>query len=415
VLLAFIIIYANIVGDYKRFEVIIGEYRKRVLNVRSLLAERSLFLLGPRHTGKSSYVREELQDVPALTYNLLDHNLYLRLISDPTYMRQEIKAKNLRDCVVFIDDVQKCPFLLDEVHLLIEERGIRFLLTGSSTRKLRGAGVNLLGGRARTRAMHPFVYPEIAGDGFSLERIMECGLLPPHYLSTNPTEDLSAYVNTYLAEEIAAEGAARNLPAFARFLQVAATTNARMLNFTNVAGDAQVPRQTVRLWYKILTDTLLGYELPPYTATVKRKAIGTGKFYFFDIGIVRILRHLPSVVPEGSDFGDFFEHFLFMELRSWIDYRRPTTRLSYWRSNTGFEVDFILDNSIAIEVKSATIIHDKHLKGLNALREEGIMSRYMLVCREPRERLVDGIHVIPWQDFLERLWADEFIRDMENV
>ncbi len=390
-------------------------YKKRVLDIRDLLAERSLFLLGPRQTGKSSYVREELQNVPKLSYNLLDNSLRLRLTAEPSYMRQEIEAENLRNCVVFIDEIQKCPFLLDEIHLLIEERGIRFLLTGSSARKLRGAGINLLGGRARTRAMHPFVYPEIAGDDFSLNRIMESGLLPFHYLSSNPTEDLNSYVNTYLVEEVAAEGAARNLPAFARFLQTAAATNARMLNYTNVAGDAQVPRQTVRLWYQILIDTLIGYELPPYTATVKRKAIGTAKFYFFDLGIVRVLRRLPKIVPEGSDFGEFFEHFLFMELRGWIDYKRPTTRLSYWRSTTGFEVDFILDDSIAVEVKSASLIQHKHLKGLKALKQEGIIHRCILVCREPRQRLVDGIHIFPWRDFLEYLWADEFKRDLEEV
>ncbi len=392
-----------------------SEYRNRAIDLRELLAERSLFLLGPRQTGKSSFVREELSGVPALSYNLLDNSLRFRLTADPSYMRQEIEAKGFRDCVVFIDEIQKCPFLLDEVHLLIEERGVRFLLTGSSARKLRSAGVNLLGGRARTRAMHPFVYPEVAGTDFSLERMMNSGLLPPHYLSSNPVEDLDAYVNTYLAEEIAAEGASRNIPAFARFLQVAAATNARMINYTNVAGDAQVPRQTVRSWYQILTDTLLGYELSPYTRTVKRKPIETAKFYFFDIGIVRILRRLPAVVPESSDFGEFFEHFIFMELRAWIDYRKPNTGLSYWRSNTGFEVDFILDNNIAVEVKSATVIHDKHLKGLKALREEGIISRYFLVCREPRQRLVDGIHIMPWQDFLERLWSDEFSRDLGNV
>jgi predicted AAA+ superfamily ATPase len=263
--------------------------------------------------------------------------------------------------------------------------------------------------------MHSFVHPEIAGSDFSLERVMECGLLPPHYLSSNPTEDLSAYVNTYLTEEIAAEGATRNLPGFARFLQTAAATNARMINYTNVAGDAQVPRQTVRLWYQVLIDTLLGYELPPYTATVKRKAIETAKFYFFDLGLVRILRHLPPVAPESADFGEFFEHFLFMELRAWIDYRRPTTRLSYWRSNTGFEVDFILDDRVAVEVKSAAVIHDKHLKGLKALLEEQIMRRYILVCREPRKRLVDGIHVMPWQDFLERLWSDDLLGYLETV
>ena len=172
-------------------------------------------------------------------------------------IRREVEARGLRDCLVVVDEIQKCPALLDEAQLMIEERGIRFLLTGSSARKLKAAGTNLLGGRARTRSLHPFVYPEVKDSGFSLERVMERGLLPPHYLSASPDEDLAAYVDTYLSEEIAAEGLARNLPAFARFLQVAASTNARMINYTNVASDSMVPRQTVKLWYEILVDTLL--------------------------------------------------------------------------------------------------------------------------------------------------------------
>ena len=313
--------------------------------------------------------------------------------------------------MVFIDEIQKCPFLLDEVQLLIEERGIRFLLTGSSARKFRSSVVNLLGGRARTSALHPFVYPEVAGEDFSLERVMKCGLLPPHYLSPSPDEDLNAYVNTYLVEEIAAEGLSRNLPAFARFLETAALTNTRMLNYTNVANDAQIPRQTVKLWYSILIDTLLGYEVPSYTATLKRKAITTSKFYMFDIGIVRTLRRLPPAIPEGADFGEFFEHYIFMELRSWIDYRRPSATLSYWRSQSGFEVDFILGKKVAIEVKAAALISDKHLKGIMALKEEGLMSKYIVVCREPRPRKLKGVLVLPWQMFLEHLWADSFMED----
>jgi predicted AAA+ superfamily ATPase len=219
-------------------------YRRRALDVSTLVAERSLFLFGPRQTGKSSYIREELGTAPALSYNLLDRGLLLRLLADPTLIRQEVEARGLRDRLVCVDEIQKCPALLDEAQLLIEERGMRFLLTGSSARKLKAAGTNLLGGRARTRILHPFAYPEIAGEGYSLERIMERGLLPPHYLSENPDEDLAAYVDTYLAEEIAAEALTRNLPAFARFLQTAATANARMLSYTNVANDAQVPRQT---------------------------------------------------------------------------------------------------------------------------------------------------------------------------
>jgi len=385
------------------------DYRHRVLDIAPALKQRSIFLFGPRQTGKSTYVREQLKPEPMLSYNLLDGGLRLRLLADPTLMRQEVEARNLHDCVIFIDEIQNCPELLDEVHLLIEERGIRFLLSGSSARKLKRSGTNLLGGRARTKYFHPFVYPEVAEDNDLLERIMACGLLPPHYLSDEPDEDLRSYVGTYLSEEIAAEGQARNLPAFARFLQTAATLNAKMINYTNVANDAQVPRQTVRLWFQILIDTMLGYELVPYTSTIKRKAIETAKFYFFDIGVVRILRRLPAIVPESSDFGEFFEHYIFMELKAYLDYRKASSRLSYWRSISGYEVDFVIDDDVAIEVKAAEIAQDKHLSGLKALREEGKIKHFCLVCRESRPRKVDGIDILPWREFLYRLWTGDIV------
>ena len=386
-----------------------SDYRHRVLDVGPALSQRSVFLFGPRQTGKSSYVREQLKPEPMLSYNLLDGGLRLRLLADPTLMRQQVEARNLRDCVVFIDEIQKSPELLDEVHLLIEERGIRFLLSGSSARKLKRAGTNLLGGRARTKYLHPFVYPEVAEDNDLLERVMARGLLPPHYLSEAPDEDLRSYVDTYLSEEIAAEGQARNLPAFARFLQTAATLNAKMINYTNVANDAQVPRQTVRLWFQILIDTMLGYELSSYTSTVKRKAVETAKFYFFDIGVVRALRRLPAILPESSDFGEFFEHYIFMELKAYLDYRKPSSRLSYWRSLSGYEVDFVIDDEVAIEVKTAEVAQDKHLSGLKALREEGKIKSFYLVCRESRPRKVDGIDILPWREFLARLWAGDIV------
>ncbi len=385
------------------------EYRHRVLDISSALRQRSVFLFGPRQTGKSSYVREQLEPQPILSYNLLDGGLRLRLLADPTLIRQEVEARNLRDCLVFIDEIQKCPELLDEVHLLIEERGIRFLLTGSSARKLKRAGTNLLGGRARTRYLHPFVYPELAEDDDLLAHIMVSGLLPPNYLSEEPDEDLRSYVDTYLSEEIAAEGQARNLPAFARFLQTAATVNAKIINYTNVANDAQVPRQTVRLWFQILIDTMLGYELLPYTSTLKRKAIETAKFYFFDIGVVRILRRLPPIMPESADFGEFFEHYIFMELKAYLDYRKPSSRLSYWRSLSGYEVDFVIDDEVAIEVKAAAIAQDKHLSGLKALREERKIRSFYLVCRESRPRKLDGIDILPWREFLARLWEGDIL------
>lgn len=384
-------------------------YLKRVLDISTLLEDKSVFLFGPRQTGKSSYIANQLSERPALVYNLLDRGLLLRLMADPTAMRQEILARNLRSSLVCIDEVQKLPELLDEVHLLIEERRIRFLLTGSSARKLRRSGTNLLGGRGRDRVMHPFVYPEVRDHDFSLERMMYAGLIPPHFLSRNPDEDLAAYVDRYLTEEIAAEGAARNLPAFARFLQTAATMNTRMLNYTNVANDAQVPRQTVQQWFQVLQDTLVAFELAPFTKTVKRKAIGTPKLYFFDPGVVRSLRRLPRISPASADFGEFFEHFIVLEVRAWVDYRSPRSTLHYWRSTSGYEVDLVLAGSVAIEVKATERPQERDLRSLRAIREEKGVRRAILVCRESRPRMTGGIEVMPWTSFLETMWADKLL------
>ncbi len=384
-------------------------YIHRVLRIDKLLSERSLFLFGPRQSGKSSYIREQVIPAPALVYNLLDKKLLLRILGDPAILRQEVEARDLKDCVICIDEIQKCPDLLDEIHLLIEERNIRFLLTGSSARKLKKAGTNLLGGRGRMRTMHPFCYNEVKDHDFSLEKAMYRGMLPPHYLSVNPEDDLDAYTNLYLTEEIAAEGLTRNLPRFSRFLQTMATVNTRIINYTNIGNDIQMPRQTVKLWFQVLKDTLLGFELEPYTSTVKRKAVETSKFYFFDMGIVRSLRRLNAISPGSADYGEFFEHFIFMELKAWIDYFKPRTLFNYWRSRSGFEVDFLLDGEIAIEVKAAAVITVKHLKGLKALKEEGFIKRSILICRETRPRLVEGIEIFPWEYFLDLLWKDKIL------
>ena len=407
--MAIIMIYAIIVVGEDDLRLVV--YLQRALKIGKLLSKRSLFLLGPRQCGKSSYIREQLDPAPVLVYNLLERDLLLRVLADPTIIRQEIEARKLKDCIVCIDEIQKCPELLDEVHLLIEERQIRFLLTGSSARKLKRSGTNLLGGRARMRFMHPFNYFELKESGFSLERIMFSGTLPPHFLSDDPDEYLDSYTNLYLTEEIAAEGLTRNLPGFARFLQIMATANTRIINYTNIANDTQIPRQTAKLWFQVLKDTLMGFELEPYRGTVKRKAIETSKFYFFDIGVVRSLRKLPAIVPGSADFGEFFEHFICLEIKTWIDYQAPRTLFNYWRSTSGFEVDFLLDGEIAIEVKASTLITAKHLKGIKALREEGFISRSIIISRELRPRIVEDIEILPWEYFLKQLWDNQVISD----
>ncbi|MBR6295609.1 MAG: ATP-binding protein [Treponema sp.] len=365
-----------------------------------------MFLFGPRQTGKSSFIKHQLLgDDIALFWTLLDGRLRMRILADPGILRQEVEMKNLRDCTIIIDEIQKCPDLLDEIHFLIEDRNIRFLMTGSSARKLKNTGVNLLGGRATERHFHPFNFAEIGKHpDYNLPFIFEHGLLPSMFLSENLDEDLAAYIDTYLTEEIAAEGAARNIPAFARFLTTAALTNSQLLNYTNIANDAQLPVQTVRQWYDVLESTLLGYQIPPFTKTKKRKAISTAKFYFFDIAIARSLRNIPVPAEGTTEAGEYFEQLVCMELKTWIDYTRPRSKLTFWRSTSNMEVDFCVDEEIAIEVKLTMNVTEKHMKGLKALREENIFKRYVVVCQEEHPRLVDGIEILPWKYFFEQLW-----------
>lgn len=381
-------------------------YINRNVDLCKILENKSLFLFGPRQTGKSSFIKNQLMNNDiAMFWTLLDGRLRLKVLADPSILRQEVEVRNLRDCIIIIDEIQKCPELLDEVHFLIEERNIRFLLTGSSARKLRSSGVNLLGGRATQRHFHPFNFAEIGNHpNYNLSYIFEHGLLPSMFLSSDIEEDLSAYVDTYLTEEIAAEGFSRNIPNFARFLTVASVSNSQLINYTNIASDSQVPVQTVKQWFQVLEDTLLGYQVESFTNTKKRKAITTSKFYFFDIGIARALRNIPTPKENTTEFGEYFEHLICMELKSWIDYKHPRSKLTYWRSTSNMEVDFCVDEEIAIEVKSSSNVTEKHLKGLKALREEGIFKRYVVVCQEEHPRITDGIEILPWKYFFEELW-----------
>ena len=383
------------------------EYIKRCFDLRSVISRKSMFLFGPRQTGKTSYIKNQLlKDVEVgLFWTLLDGRLRMRLESDIGLLRQEVEIRDLHDCLIVIDEIQKCPQLLDEVHFLIEERNIVFLLTGSSARKLKKADVNLLGGRATERHMHPLVFPEI-GDrkDYNLHHIFETGLLPSVYLSEDPAEDLAAYTNTYLTEEIAAEGAAKNIPAFSRFLTVAALTNTQILNYTNIANDCKVSSQTVSQWYDILEKTLIGYRLEAYTKTVKRKAFASPKFYFFDIGVARFLKDSPIPNENSTEFGEYLEQLICMDLKAWIDYRSPRSRLTYWRSLSMNEVDFCLDDDLAIEVKVSRNVTENHLKGLRSLREENIFKRFILVCQEEYPRIMDGVEILPWRYFLDQLW-----------
>src|SRR3990167_2655327 len=373
-------------------------YVERALDLNAMLEKKSYFLLGPRQTGKTFLIGHSLKGVRV--YDLLDTSVYLALSQRPERLSEEILSG---ERLIVIDEIQRLPILLNEVHRLIETRGIRFLLTGSSARKLRRGGVNLLGGRARTKYMHPLTFHEL-GSNFDLNRVIERGAIPSIYFSDDPQSDLHAYTGSYLQQEIVAEGATRNIPAFSRFLKVAALCNAAIVNFTNVANDAQVPRTTIYEYFEILKDTLILHELPPWKRSIKRKTLSSSKYYFFDTGIARQMQG-RGILNEGTpEFGGAFETFLMHELTAFRDYRRPV-RLSFWRSTSGFEVDFIIDDHTAIEVKAKSVITADDLRSLKAIAQEHRFKRLVCVCLEKRPRKTNNIEIVPYQDFLEELWS----------
>jgi predicted AAA+ superfamily ATPase len=372
----------------------------RLLNLERLLEKKSHFLLGPRQTGKSFLIAQSLKG--ARVYDLLDTSIYLALNQRPQRLGEELTTK---DRIVVIDEIQRLPLLLNEIHRLIEQRGIRFLLTGSSARKLRQGGVNLLGGRARTKFLHPLTCREL-GDHFELDIFIERGGLPSIYFSDDPRADLNAYAGSYLQQEIVAEGVTRNIAAFSRFLKVAAYCNATIVNFTNVATDAQVPRTTVYEHFEILKDTLVLHELPAWRETKKRKPLASSKYYFFDIGVVAAIqeRRYRRGTPE---FGEAVETYVMHELKSYTDYVSGEP-LAFWKSTSGFEVDFILGDHTAVEVKARDNIAANDLKSLKALAEERKLKRYLCVSLEPRRRQVGDVTVLPIKDFLANLWDEAY-------
>jgi predicted AAA+ superfamily ATPase len=375
-------------------------YIERIIDLNALLGKKSHFLFGPRQTGKTSLIRHDLKNVPV--YDLLDSSVYLALSRNPGRLSEELAPE---ECVVVVDEIQRLPELLNEVHRLIETRGIRFLLTGSSARKLRRGGVNLLGGRARTKYLHPLTFRELNKD-FDLFRAIEHGLIPSVYFSDEPRADLQAYAGSYLQQEIVAEGVTRSIPAFSRFLRVAAYCNARIVNFTNVANDAQVARTTVYEYFEILKDTLLLYELPAWKKSKKRKPLASSKYYFFDIGVAAALQE-REFRPGTPEFGEAFESYLMHELTSYSDYISGES-LSYWRSKSGFEVDFIIGDHTAIEVKAKENLTPNDFKSLRMLAEEKSLKRYLCVSLEPRKRRIGEIVVLPYIQFLEELWSGNY-------
>lgn len=385
----------------------------RLLDLPNLLSKKSFFLFGPRATGKSTLIKQQLSD-SARVVDLLESRMYLRLLNSPHDLESIIDApgksafdRRERYSVVVIDEIQRVPQLLNEVHRLIEDKRLTFLLTGSSARKLRRGKANLLAGRVWEARLFPLTWKEIPE--FNLDRYLRYGGLPPVYLSEFPFEELDAYVNTYLKEEIMAEGLIRKLPPFSRFLQSAAIVNGEMINFSKLASDCQVPPSTVTEYVGLLEDTLVGFLLPSWKGSKKRKAISTGKFYFVDPGITHMLAGTQTLDRNSHLYGKSFEQFIAMEIRAYLSYKRKKLPFSYWRSTHGYEVDFLIGEEIAVEVKASQKIAARDFKGLKALEEEKVFKHYILVSQDPINTREKNFHALYWEDFLEHLWADRFV------
>jgi uncharacterized protein len=386
---------------------------KRALNM-ALPSGQSAFLWGARQTGKSTYLQTQYPN--SLYYDLLKTDNFLRFTKQPYLLREEILAmdkKKFQDPII-IDEVQKIPPLLNEIHWLIENTSAYFILCGSSARKLRHGAANLLGGRAWRYVFFPLVYQEIPD--FDLLRALQHGLIPRHYLLSNPQKALHAYVNDYLTQEIQNEGLTRNLPAFSRFFDALGFSIGEQINYSHFARDCGVDAKTIRSYFEILVDTLVGYFVLPYRKKQSRDIITKApKFYFFDVGIANQLTKRKITDLSGEHAGQAFENYILMELIAYSHFHDKDYSIHYWRTKSGLEVDFILNNAeIAIEVKISRQVDKRDMKGLIAFCEEHTPKKALIVSQDKAPRRIDlsngqAIFILPWATFLKQLWAGDIL------
>lgn len=367
---------------------------------------QSLFLWGPRQVGKSTLLRKVYSQAHRI--DLLKSEEFAFFTEAPSRLRAAVDANPKK--LFIIDEVQKVPALLDEVHWLIEERKARFILCGSSARKLRQGGANLLGGRAHRYELTGLIYKEL-GAAFNVTKLLNVGNLPAHYLSDDPVSSLDAYVGDYLKEEISAEALVRNLPRFIDFLRAAAICDTEVVDYTKIGAECGAKSPTVRNHYAILEDTLLGFFLPAYVKRQKRRVLHSPKFYFANVGVVNQLARRRALEPGSELFGKAFENWVVNEVRTYNLYRRRGWDLAFWRLSSGGEVDIIInDCQHAIECKSSTRVGPTHLRGLRELRQDNPKVKHLILVKLSghRERTEDGIEIISVTEFLDGLWNGEW-------
>lgn len=384
--------------------------------VRFFKAEQqSFFLLGPRGTGKSTMIKRLFPD--ALYVDLLLPDVYRSYLARPERLRELVHGHKDKKVIV-IDEVQKAPQLLEVVHSLIEEkRGRQFVLTGSSARKLKKAGTDMLGGRAVMRRMHPFIAAELK-DAFNFERSLHQGMLPVILDSLGPTDSLQAYIDLYIREEVQMEGLTRNIGNFTRFLETVSFSHGAILNISNIARECGIERKVVEGYLHILEDLLLAFRLPVFTRRAKRATAQHPKFYFFDAGVYNALRPSGPIDRPEEKSGAALEGLVAQHLRAWLDLSHRDCGLYYWRTSSGNEVDFILygkDIFRAVEVKNSVHVNPRDLRGLKAFGVDYPEADRLLLYRG-RERLVrDGILIVPCEEFLSTVGDSEIEKKANSV
>ena len=381
---------------------------KRMLEM-VLSPGQSAFLWGARKTGKSTYLKKRFPR--SLVFDFLDTELVLEFSKRPALLREQLLAQEstILKHPIILDEVQKVPHILDEVHWLIENKGLQFILCGSSARKLKRGQANLLGGRAWRFEMFPLVSAELKS--IELLRVLNHGMIPSHYLEDRYQKSLRAYTTDYLKEEVFAEGLTRNIPAFSRFFEAMGYSHGELTNFSNIARECGVDSKTVKEYYQILEDTLLGIMIAPFKRRQSRQVISQApKFYLFDVGVAGALTNRHLTQERGESFGKAFEHFIFMEIRAHRSLSELNYAINFWRTKSGLEADFVLgDGQVAIEVKGTNRVDRRELRPLMAFRDEYGPRQTLVVCNERVERIHEGIRILPWRVFLRELWEGKII------